>query len=200
MTTSNIDVRKMPWDALPTTFFRYAYETFEEIFLTEFNLSVDKTRRSVLDYVMALRGNTNLYLADVEGLRQLWNELSDIDDLQDFILKVTMTLLFFLGTEDWERLSKNIASSLSLFGDHRRHMPSIVLSDDSFISSTLIFEDAIRIVEDNPWMVVIFLITIMEPSVIRKLGAIFGRKEDSINDNETKPSRGQHGSSTENPN
>ncbi len=191
------DNRKLPWDALPDPTFHYQYELFEKILLNEFVLSIDKTRRKVLDYITILRGNTNLYLADADSLGLAWDELTDHDDLQDFILKVCMTLRFYVGTEGWKALIQNIAGSLGLFG--RLPALNIMIADAVFTDSVLTVDKANSILLAAPWVVIMFFLTLIDSAVIAKLGSIIGRVEEQESSDATQNRRSKHAGHTENP-
>ena len=193
---NSTNIRKLPWDALPEPSYRYIYELFEKVFLSEFTLSIDKTRRSVIDYVTAVRGNTNMHMANDNSLMAAWDEMSDLDDLQDFILKITTTLRFYIGYDAWADLLENVANSLGLFGPHKG--VNKTLTDPAFSASVLAYDNAIAILQSSPWVLTIYLITLMEPSIIAKLGAIIGRGDEALQEDDLKKPRGSYGINTEN--
>lgn len=190
--------RKLPWDALPEPTYRYYYEVFEKVFLNEFALLVEKTRRSVIEFVTIVRGKINLHMTGADGYRLVWEELSDQDDLQDFIFKITICFRFYLGKIAWTNLMDNIAASIGVLSSPVAETSEYSIADPAFASTVQSPKTTWSILEGSQWIVTIFMIYIMEPSMVGKLGAVLGASDEASSDNDNRSARVRHNVSPEN--
>ncbi len=195
---SFIEPRKLPWDALPEPTYRYCYEVFEKVFLNEFSLLVEKSRRSVIEFVMVVRGKINLHMTDANGYRLIWEELSDQDDLQDFILKVTICFRFYLGKIAWEDLLANIAASVGVLSSGNDERSNDMITDPTFAASVQTLQETSNILGDSQWVATIFMIYIMEPSMVVRLGSVLGATDEASSGHDNKPVRARYNDSPEN--